>query len=363
MQDDVGGHQLGRAGDRQLARCRRGRPAHRRCGRRSGPRRAPRSAGPWPQRAAGQRPASQRQDQHAPATAPNAAQRDISALAQLQRLAGDQDLRVDFGVELFDRARPSPRCGGRSRSGCRRSRLRRSPGTLRFCLLRVVRRLAAVPCPPESLESAAEGAADRPRSRRRGRPTRAVTATTRAGADERLFIGRDGRSDGRRRSYIRSAAFLRGRNVPNRRCAGSPPPPPDPPPRRCRARRRPGPRRARRAKAAPSSSGRPPWAPTPGMRKIERGISERRRAMCSGAVAPTTAPIPLRPPSPSSRSREAVDQGGEALVQRLLGRRQVLHVGGAGIARPHQGEDSRRRPPPPPRPAAPGRRRRAAGWR
>ena len=40
-------------------------------------------------------------------------------------------------------------------------------------------------------------------------------------------------------------------------------------------------------------------------------------------------------------SREPVDKGRELLVQRLLGARQVLDVGRAGIAGPHQGEDSR----------------------
>jgi len=40
---------------------------------------------------------------------------------------------------------------------------------------------------------------------------------------------------------------------------------------------------------------------------------------------------------------EPLDQSGKALVQRLLGRRQVLDVRGAGVAGPHQGEDTGRR--------------------
>ena len=86
--------------------------------------------------------------------------------------------------------------------------------------------------------------------------------------------------------------------------------PPRPPPAAARPRRRvgiggnatrggdqsrPHARARTRGRAAP---GRPPWAPTPGMRKIERGISSRSRAMCSGSVAPTTAPIPLSPRVP-----------------------------------------------------------------
>ena len=37
---------------------------------------------------------------------------------------------------------------------------------------------------------------------------------------------------------------------------------------------------------------------------------------------------------------EPVDEGGQALVQGRLGRRQVLHVGGPGVAGPDQDEDA-----------------------
>ena len=83
--------------------------------------------------------------------------------------------------------------------------------------------------------------------------------------------------------------------------------------------------------------------------------------MCSGSVAPTTAPIPLSPPLPEQPPGEPVDQRGEALVQRPLGRRQVLDVGGAGIAGADQGEDPGPGRPRPPRPAAPARRRPSSG--
>ena len=100
---------------------------------------------------------------------------------------------------------------------------------------------------------------------------------------------------------VAAAGVFRRSRSPRRWPADAPRPRPDRDRRRSRARRRPAPRRGPAAKAAPSSSGLPPWAPTPGMRKIERGISSRRRAMCAGSVAPTTAPIPLSPLSPSSR--------------------------------------------------------------
>ena len=62
--------------------------------------------------------------------------------------------------------------------------------------------------------------------------------------------------------------------------------------------------------------------------------------MCSGSVAPTTAPIPLSPPSPSRPPARPSTSAAEALVQRLLRRRQVLDVGGAGVAGADQGEDA-----------------------
>ena len=52
-------------------------------------------------------------------------------------------------------------------------------------------------------------------------------------------------------------------------------------------------------------------------------------------------PHPAQAPLAGEPAGEAVDQGGEALVQRPLGGRQVLDVGGAGVAGADQGEDPR----------------------
>ena len=128
--------------------------------------------------------------------------------------------------------------------------------------------------------------------------------------------------------------------VPDGGRAGAPRPRPGRGRRRSRARRRPGPRPARRRRRRRAAPGLPPWAPTPGMRKIERGISSRRRAMCSGSVAPTTAPIPLRPHSPSSRSERPSTSSARRSCRGALRRRQVLDVGGAGVAGADQGEDA-----------------------
>ena len=51
-------------------------------------------------------------------------------------------------------------------------------------------------------------------------------------------------------------------------------------------------RRVRRRAAGPRSSACPPWAPTPGTRKIECGISSRSRASAAARSRPTTAPMP-----------------------------------------------------------------------
>ena len=118
-------------------------------------------------------------------------------------------------------------------------------------------------------------------------------------------------------------------------------------------RRRPArPRRRRRAARAC-----PPWAPTPGMRKIARGISSRRRAKCRGSVAPTTAPIPLRPALARQPPGELVDErrrGARAAAPRApagpAGRRRRDCWCGRG----------RRSPPRPPRRRRPAARARRA---
>ena len=95
-----------------------------------------------------------------------------------------------------------------------------------------------------------------------------------------------------------------------------------------------------------------------------RAASARAGGRCgSGSVAPTTAPIPLRPPTPAQPVGEPVDQRGEALVQRRLRGGQVLRGRRRRDCWCGRGRRRRRRPPRPRRPAAPARRRRAAGWR
>src|SRR5947208_17117507 len=53
--------------------------------------------------------------------------------------------------------------------------------------------------------------------------------------------------------------------------------------------------------AGPSSDALAPWAPTPGSKKTDRGISSRSLPRRSGALAPITAPIPDSPSAPSRR--------------------------------------------------------------
>ena len=61
--------------------------------------------------------------------------------------------------------------------------------------------------------------------------------------------------------------------------------------------------------------------------------------MCSGSVAPTTAPIPLSPRSPSSRPESPSTSAARRSCSGRSRRRQVLDVGGARIAGADQGED------------------------
>ena len=107
--------------------------------------------------------------------------------------------------------------------------------------------------------------------------------------------------------------------------------------RRCCAPRRPGSRPGDpAASAGPSSSRLPPWAPTPGIRKIESGISSRRRARCSGAVAPddrahAAEAVPAREPG-----CPLGDELRQALVQGPPFDVRVLEVGRARVGGPHQ---------------------------
>ena len=115
--------------------------------------------------------------------------------------------------------------------------------------------------------------------------------------------------------------------------------------------------------AGPRSPTRPPCAPTPGTRKIERGISSRSRARWRGLGG-----ADHRADAGQARlGGEAIgvlgDQRRESLEQRRLGRRQVEQVGGARGSRSARGRRGPRRRPRPPRPAARGHRRRAAGSR
>ena len=54
---------------------------------------------------------------------------------------------------------------------------------------------------------------------------------------------------------------------------------------------------------------RPPCAPMPGSRKGAAGMSSRRRARCSGTVAPATAPTSAMPARPARRARRRSPRG------------------------------------------------------
>ena len=98
-----------------------------------------------------------------------------------------------------------------------------------------------------------------------------------------------------------------------------------------------GSRRERRRRAP---SALPPWAPTPGTRKIDSGISSRSRPRWRGSVAPTTAPIPLSPDSPASRRRPLGDHPARRSCSGPSRRRAVEHVGGARVGGAHEGEEA-----------------------
>ena len=201
-----------------------------------------------------------------------------------------------------------------------------------------------------------------PRRRRRGRrpPIRARTARTRAGAwcaCSSMATGgrmeRGDRIDARRRSGGRNfpdrcaQALGRGRRIGVGGDAA-----------RGGDQRRGAARREGGARAAPA--GRPGRRPR-GSRKIARGISSRRRAMCSARWRRRRRPSRSGPPSPGRRGASPSTSAGEALVQRALRCRQVLEVGGARGCWCGPGRRSRRRPRPRPRPAARARRAPSSG--
>ena len=220
----------------------------------------------------------QRRRAAAPAAAPRAPARR-RASSQFQRFAGDQDLRIDFGIEREDFGdRHAGPVGDRGQGVAALDDVGLGLRPRRVSVLR----LSSVPLP--WLASM---------SRRRQRERRPTTTTTTTAADQGdggedpgygagAFFHWTGRESNRAPLIVLPArASSSGRFLPN----GGP-----------QALRRGGGigiggdaarggdqrRGGPGAKAAPSSSGLPPWAPTPGMRKIERGISSRRRAMWRG---------------------------------------------------------------------------------
>ena len=92
--------------------------------------------------------------------------------------------------------------------------------------------------------------------------------------------------------------------------------------------------------AGPSSAALPPWAPTPGTRKIESGISSRSRPRWRGSVAPTTAPIALSPDSPASRGARSATIRARRSCRGASPAGSVEHVRGARVGGAHEGEDA-----------------------
>ena len=87
--------------------------------------------------------------------------------------------------------------------------------------------------------------------------------------------------------------------------------------RRCCARRGPGSMPGGPGPApGPRSSGRPPCAPTPGIRKIESGISSRRRARCSGRGRADDRAHAAEAALARQPGRALGDELGQLLVQR-----------------------------------------------
>ena len=96
-------------------------------------------------------------------------------------------------------------------------------------------------------------------------------------------------------------------------------------------------------KAAPSSSGRPPWAPTPGSRKTERGISVAQAGDVLGLGRADHRAEAAEAAVAEQASGELLDQPRKPLVQRRLRRGQVHQVGGTGVAGADEDEHPRTR--------------------
>ena len=184
-------------------------------------------------------------------------------------------------------------------------------------------------------------------------PEVAIVTTTRRKAATRATHGEDPGDLVRLRLRHRGARWYPRRAIggprptvsrrpgPRAPRAAPRPPPRGRRPRRCCAPPRPGSRPGGRARApGPGPPGCPPWAPTPGIRKIESGISSRRRARCSGAVAPTTAPIPLSPSAPASRGARSATSAASCSCSGRPSTIGVLEVGGARVRGPDQREDA-----------------------
>ena len=62
--------------------------------------------------------------------------------------------------------------------------------------------------------------------------------------------------------------------------------------------------------------------------------------MCSGSVAPTTAPMPLSPPSPSRRSESPSTSAARRSCSGASGAGRSIDVGGAGVGGADEGEDA-----------------------
>ncbi len=181
--------------------------------------------------------------------APPAARRQASAdSSQLQRLAGDQDLRVDFGVEREDAGDRDPGPVGDRDQGVAALDyvglgLRLADGS---CAWGGCRDLVVSAESPSELAIATMTTI--------AAPARATAAKIRAKALVRFSMGRDRNRFGAG-DRIAAAGALRRSKRPRRRPAGAPPQRLDRDRRRCRARRRPGRRRARlrrRRRAAPA---------------------------------------------------------------------------------------------------------------
>ena len=255
---------------------------------------------------------------------------------ELQRLPGDQDLRIDFGVERQDLGDRHPGLVGDRGQGVARFD---GVGLAPWCGASFPS--AAGPCrAASSSTSRSPIAAETTTTTATTATIRAKAAAMRAAALERFSIGR-GRADrwGRAdRSRVgRSQAVDISQTATRRRSAAAAGSGSAAMPRE--AATRPAARPGR--ESGPEQLGLAALGADAGDEEDRPRHQLAHAGEVAGLGGADDRAHPAQPTLAGQALGELGDDGGEPLVQRLLGRGQVLQVGGPGVAGADQGEDPR----------------------